>query len=130
MCQGKLFQKSICLSSFILFWIFEILSTCSLVTVHGPKRVPYPSLVCFTSVLYCDKLSRLVKFDFVPLNSPIVKLLKPLGQADDMYIKQMLQVDPSCLIHRYTLARFLDSVLARRASYGWPLLGKIHSKFT
>ena len=72
MCTGKflLFRYSICLSSFILFWMFEILSTVLLNLNYGSRTVASAlSLVCFTSVLYHDKILSPVKFDFVPLNS-------------------------------------------------------------
>ena len=73
LCQGTLFQYSICIRLFILFWMFEILSKCSF--SFGSRTVEIALfLVCFTSVLYCDKVLSPVKFDFVPLNSPIVIL--------------------------------------------------------
>ena len=53
--------------------MFEFLSTCSF--SYGSQTVDSALfLVCFTSVLYRDKMLSPVKFDFVPLNSLIVIL--------------------------------------------------------
>ena len=71
MWTGKflLFRYSICLSSFILFWMFEILSTVLFSLLRFTDRRECLILVCVTSVLHHDKMLSPVKFDFVPFNS-------------------------------------------------------------
>ena len=71
-CQGKLFRYSICLRSFILFWMFEILSTCCSYSFTDHRECLILSLFYIGALSRQDVESYIVKFDFVPLNSLII----------------------------------------------------------